>query len=220
MKEIQDFYKIQWAKPEDLISYSKNNKVHPEEQILRLVCSIQEFGFDVPCVVDVNKVLIKGEGRKQAAMKMGMKLIPYIVRDDLTPEQVIASRIADNASSSLDYNKDFLRFDLKTLEMKEFNLSTTALKYNDIQELLKDIPIDGVPDLKLDGFNGVPHFHGPSSSGEKPIVEPQPVKDLTPPKKEYEASTFENNEAKEESSDNFEHECPNCQHKFNSPATS
>jgi ParB-like chromosome segregation protein Spo0J len=48
-------------------------------------------------VVDEDDVIIKGHGRRLAAMELGMKLFPVIVRDDLTEAEKRASRLADKS---------------------------------------------------------------------------------------------------------------------------
>lgn len=64
-----------------------------------MAASIKEFGFKVPIVVDGENVIINGHTRLKAANKLGLKQVPVIVADDLTPEQVKAFRLADNKES-------------------------------------------------------------------------------------------------------------------------
>lgn len=81
---------------EEVKPYYRNTKVHSKSQIADIARSIRDFGFDQPVVVDQEMIIIKGHGRYYAAVKIGMKNIPTIKREDLTPAQVMASRIADN----------------------------------------------------------------------------------------------------------------------------
>lgn len=74
----------------------RNSKRHDQRQINALVNAIKAGGFDQPIVVDGEGVIIKGHGRRIAALQLKMEFVPVVVRDDLTPEQVQASRIADN----------------------------------------------------------------------------------------------------------------------------
>ncbi|WP_222104605.1 ParB/Srx family N-terminal domain-containing protein [Cupriavidus campinensis] len=76
--------------------YDLNAKIHDEAQVTRIAKSITDFGWDQPIVVDRHGVIIKGHGRRLAAIKLGMPKVPVWVRDDLTDEQVRASRLADN----------------------------------------------------------------------------------------------------------------------------
>ena len=58
-------------------------------------------GFDQPIVVDKDHVIIKGHGRRLAALELKMDVVPVVVRADLSPEQCMASRIADNHVQSM-----------------------------------------------------------------------------------------------------------------------
>lgn len=137
-----DEMKVKYDKPENLKPYANNNKYHSDEQILRLASSISEFGFDVPIVVDKNNVIIKGAGRREAALKLKLKRVPVIIADYLTEAQVIASRIADNKTSSNDYNMDAIKFDLGILNRAEYNINLAGLEPLDLEMLMKENVID------------------------------------------------------------------------------
>jgi len=65
-------------------------------------------------------VVIKGHGRLLAAKALKLTEVPVIVRDDLTPQQVKASRIADNKVSQLTIMDDeMLLLEIEELEMFE-----------------------------------------------------------------------------------------------------
>jgi hypothetical protein len=107
---------------------------HPEDQVDRLASIIADSGFDVPIVVDKNKVIIKGHGRQLAAKKLGLEKVSVIVRDDLTPNQVKAMRISDNAiayKSSI--NQDNLKLELSYLKDEGFDLGLTGYNDDEIQ---------------------------------------------------------------------------------------
>ena len=96
--------------------YELNVKKHEREQVARICESINKFGFDVPIVVDKHGVIIKGHGRRLAAIELGMKEVPVIVRDDLTPEQVRAARLADNRVAQGDIDSEILKMELEGIE--------------------------------------------------------------------------------------------------------
>ena len=48
-----------------LKEYSKNNKIHTEEQISLLVQIIDKFGFTTPLLIDKEYNIIAGHGRKK-----------------------------------------------------------------------------------------------------------------------------------------------------------
>ena len=92
---------IKIVKVKDLKEYSKNNKIHPEEQISLLVQMIDKFGFTTPLLIDKDNVLIAGHGRKLAAEKLGLKELPCLIIDDLSENEIKALRIADNRIGEL-----------------------------------------------------------------------------------------------------------------------
>jgi hypothetical protein len=132
-------YEIIYLNPNDLIDYEYNNKIHSEAQINLLAELIKEVGFDVPVVADENKVIIKGHCRKYAAIKLGMKLVPCIVRDDIPEEIKRLARIADNKipeNSTWDYGN--LREEINYLKEMDIDLNLTGFNENDIL-LITDI---------------------------------------------------------------------------------
>lgn len=96
--------------------YELNAKIHDPKQVERIAKSISEFGWDQPIVVDATGTIIKGHGRRLAALKLGLTRIPVWVRDDLTPEQVRASRLADNRVAVGDIDSSILQKELEGLE--------------------------------------------------------------------------------------------------------
>lgn len=82
-------------KVKELIPYEKNPRKN-DEAVKYVKASIEQFGFKVPIVIDANNIIVAGHTRLKAAKELGMKEVPCIVADDLTPEQVRAFRLADN----------------------------------------------------------------------------------------------------------------------------
>lgn len=132
--------KIEIVPIEKIQPYELNAKIHDEQQVNRIAESIKQFGFDQPIVVDKNYVIIKGHGRRLASIKLGIERVPVLVRDDLTEEQVRASRLSDNRVaigdidgeifqqelSSLDYSLDGI-FDSKELDFFSFDMAEMNL---------------------------------------------------------------------------------------------
>jgi hypothetical protein len=110
----------------ELVFYEKNAKKHPPEQIIQLADIIREVGFKVPVVIDKNNVIVSGHGRVQAAKQLGLKEIPVIVADDLTPTQVKAYRLADNKIAESGVNKSMIIDELEELKMEGFDISLTG----------------------------------------------------------------------------------------------
>ncbi len=97
---------------DNLIPFEANSKKHPPEQVAQIAQSIARFGFDQPIVVDKHGVIIKGHGRRLGAKHLNLKQVPVLVRDDLTPEQVKAARLADNRVAISDIDPELLRVEL------------------------------------------------------------------------------------------------------------
>jgi ParB-like chromosome segregation protein Spo0J len=111
---------IQVWSVEDVKPYEANAKKHPPEQIRRIAKSIKEFGWTQAISVDKDGVIIAGHGRRLAAMELGLKQVPVWVRDDLTPEQVRAARLADNRVAESEIDTNLLQAELRALD---FDLS-------------------------------------------------------------------------------------------------
>jgi ParB-like chromosome segregation protein Spo0J len=109
-----------------VIPFANNAKKHPIEQIDKLVSMIAEYGFDVPIVVDGDGVIIKGHGRLQAFKKLNAVTVPVVVRNDLTPAQVKAARIADNKIAESEWDLDLLKLELEELNELDFDLDLTG----------------------------------------------------------------------------------------------
>jgi hypothetical protein len=86
MKTMSDL-KVELWDIERVKPYPKNTKLHPDEQIERLSRTISRFGWDQPIVVDKHGVIIKGHGRRLAALKLGLKKVPVCVRRDLSQDE-------------------------------------------------------------------------------------------------------------------------------------
>lgn len=144
---------IQHVPIDTVIPYANNAKKHTVEQIDKLASMIAEYGHDVPIVIDGDNVIIKGHGRFLACKKLGMETVPVIVRDDLTPAQVKAARIADNKIAESEWDEDLLRLELSELDDLGFDLDLTGFDDfdlgefdDDVTSLDDDADLDSVPE--------------------------------------------------------------------------
>ena len=113
--------KIIFKAPSELIPY-KNNPRKNEDAIDKVATSISEFGFKQPIVVDKNNIIIVGHTRWKAALKLGLKEVPVIIADDLTPAQAKAYRIADNKTN--EYSTwDYENLETELDELKDFDIN-------------------------------------------------------------------------------------------------
>jgi len=82
----------------DLKPYEKNPRKN-DASVPKVMESIKQFGFKVPIVIDKDNVIVTGHTRFKASQKLGLKTVPCVIADDLTPEQIKAYRLADNKVS-------------------------------------------------------------------------------------------------------------------------
>lgn len=108
--------KIELIDLEKLVPYELNSKIHDDAQVKKIAESIKQFGWDQPIVVDKDMVIIKGHGRSLAAKLLGVKQVPVLVRDDLTPDQVRAARLADNRVAVGGIDTELLKQELAALD--------------------------------------------------------------------------------------------------------
>lgn len=118
MKKLEIIYK----KIEELKAY-ENNPRENEDAIKYVKESISEFGFQVPCIIDTNNVIVCGHTRVAAAKELEMEEVPCIVADDLTEEQLKVFRIADNkVAEKSEWDTKKLFEELNALEV-DFDMS-------------------------------------------------------------------------------------------------
>lgn len=106
---------------EEIQPYSKNAKKHDARQIKNVAESIKQYGFVQPVVVDKNNVIVIGHCRALAAKKLGIKEVPCVCVDDLTPKQVNALRLVDNKSNESEWDFDLLKYELPELDLAAFD---------------------------------------------------------------------------------------------------
>jgi len=119
--------KIIWANSKDLKPYPGIAKIHTPQQISLLGESMLTNGFMNPIIVDGGNVIIAGHGRHAAAKQIGLEEVPTICADHLTPEQVMAYRLADNKLAELaQWDNNLLAIELKqiSIETPELIIST------------------------------------------------------------------------------------------------
>jgi hypothetical protein len=122
--------KIELWSVDRVTPHPKNPKKHPESQVATLAEAIKKFGWDQPIVVDRDGVIIKGHGRRLAAIKLGLKEVPVLLRADLSPEEADAARVSDNYAVSNDYDQDLMRELLRDLRPQlEGIVSTKELDF-------------------------------------------------------------------------------------------
>jgi hypothetical protein len=135
----QEKMKIELWPIDKVKPYSGNLRKISQAAIDKVVLSIREYGFRQPMVTDPDGVLIVGERRRLAALKMKLEFVPVHVADNLTPEQIRGYRLMDNRShQDTDWIPDKLRAEIVSLDAAKFPLHFTGFLRREIDELLVD----------------------------------------------------------------------------------
>ena len=140
--------KIIDKKLSELTPYANNPRLN-DGAVDAVAASIKAFGFKVPIIIDKDGVIVAGHTRLKAAQKLGMKTVPCIVADDLTPEQIKAFRLADNKVGEL-AGWDFEKLDL---ELEELDFDMTPFGFDEEVDEASANDIDGAGEISTDDFN-------------------------------------------------------------------
>lgn len=130
-------YKIEYLPIEVLRNYPGNSRTHDVEQIEKIIRSIREFGWTNPILIDDENMILAGHGRKEAALAMGMRMVPCLRLMGLDEEQKRAYVLADNRlAEDAGWDQTLLRLELADLDMTGFDLSLTGFSEDEIKDLL------------------------------------------------------------------------------------
>jgi ParB-like chromosome segregation protein Spo0J len=130
---------IQWLDPKSLTPYARNAKIHSTEQIDRIAGQIHAVGWTQPIVVDKDKVIIAGHGRREAAIRLNLDKVPVFIAEHLTEYEAMAARIADNKVSGNEYDNEMLKFDIGTLQLHEVDLKLTGMDEIELKDFTKEL---------------------------------------------------------------------------------
>lgn len=131
---------IQYLDPHILEPYQNNARRHPERQVEALALAITEFGFDQPIVVGPDMVIIKGHGRLQAALKLGLTTVPVVVRE-ITDNEARLLRVADNEAVSDQWDLTALQGEMAMLGDLGFNMQLTGFSMEEVETILAELPV-------------------------------------------------------------------------------
>ena len=129
----------------DLIPYDKNPRKN-EGAIEYVKNSIEQFGFKVPIVIDKNNVIVCGHTRYIAAKQLELDVVPCVIADDLTDEQIAAYRLADNKVAEFsDWDMSLLNEELDKL--LDFDMS--AFGFFDDEEEEEEQEEEIIPEVEF-----------------------------------------------------------------------
>ncbi len=122
-----------------IVPYENNPRTN-EKTVQRVIDSIQNFGWQVPIVVDEEFIILAGHTRLKAAKLMNLDVVPVKVAKGLTESQKTAFRIMDNKAqefSSWDSTQLAVEFD-KLVE-GDFDLKLTGFDFEEIQKINSEL---------------------------------------------------------------------------------
>lgn len=134
----------------ELAAYEANARTHPEDQIASLVAIIANSGFTNPLLIEDDGTIIAGHGRLEAATRLGMVEVPCVRVSGLSPAQIKALRISDNAVGLRSaWDSDLLALEVAELaEIADFDLGTLGLGGDELDGLLGGpAPLDEMPTI-------------------------------------------------------------------------
>ena len=138
-------------RPIESIQEYKGNPRDNDGAVDSVAESIKLFGFKIPIIIDSEGVIVCGHTRIKAARKIGLKSVPCIIADDLTPDQLKAFRLADNKTAELaDWDIEKLLAELKDIDV---NMEPFGFSEEEIQGLADkvfDIKDDDAPEVDME----------------------------------------------------------------------
>lgn len=149
---------------QDLKPNPRNPNVHGENQIKLLGDIIINAGWRQPITVSKRSgLIVKGHGRRLAAMLKGLKYAPVDFQDYASEEEEHADLIADNRIAELaEMDAEKLSDLLRELDgIDDFNIDLTGFDETSLLDLLgeqhspEDIEEDEVPELESNVFSKV-----------------------------------------------------------------
>ena len=127
-----DDIQIQMLSIADITPY-ENNPRRNDDAVNYVAESIKQFGFKQPIVIDRNNVIVAGHTRYKAAKKLRKRLVPCVIADDLTDEQVKAYRLADNKVAELaEWDFDILDSELESI--LDIDMSDFGFEFDDMDD--------------------------------------------------------------------------------------
>jgi len=108
----------------------RETRKHPPSQLRKLQASIEQFGFVLPVVIDVDSRVIAGWGLVVAAKRLGLTEVPAVTITDLDEAKLRMLRLSLNRLG----------------EDSSWNVDALKLEFSDILE------ISGETDLRISGF--------------------------------------------------------------------
>ncbi|GCB06760.1 DNA methyltransferase [Ralstonia sp. SET104] len=156
---------ISYRPPEALRADPLNARLHNPRQLRHLAESIQSFGFNVPILIDADDRVLAGHARLLAARELGLRQVPTVRLEHLSPEQARAFQIADNRLTDLStWDERLLAEQLQELAAVDldFSIEATGFSMGEIDLRIEGLaeadpadPADSPPELEAQSVSVV-----------------------------------------------------------------
>ena len=157
MSDLISYTDLERLPPGDLVPYGRNSRTHSPEQVEQIVASIKEFGFTNPILIAEDDTIIAGHGRVQAAVAMGMDVVPCLRLSGLSDEQCRAYIIADNKlAENAGWDDELLRLELGELRDLGYDIDVVGFDRAELDELF--LETDGLEEEGNTDDDEIPAF--------------------------------------------------------------
>lgn len=131
--------------------YALNPRTHPVEQITMLAEMMKRYGVDQPIVVDNEGVILKGHGRRLAALSAGFERYPVVIHRGLSDDEKRAMRIEDNQTILLaGWDEDLLRQEIMELNQADYPVELLGFSQADLAKYLQPPELPADPDAVVE----------------------------------------------------------------------
>jgi ParB-like chromosome segregation protein Spo0J len=153
--KVAEIGRVEKMSVKDITPYEKNPRKIPDRAIEIVAESLKRFGWQQPIIVDKERVIVAGHTRLLAAQRVGEEIVPVIIAENLSDDEIRAFRIADNRTH------DFTSWDYPELIAELDSLPdgfADVLALEDWQSIIdkfeEDFDIDVPDDVRADAEGG------------------------------------------------------------------
>lgn len=125
--------RIEMIDPTDLVPNPSNPRKHSPKQIQQIGASIKRFGFLIPIIIDEDRMILAGHGRREAAISLGLTQVPTIEAQFLTEADKRAFALAENRIAELsEWDEDLLKIELEHLFELNYDIDIAGFGLGDL----------------------------------------------------------------------------------------
>ncbi len=117
--------------------YAHNARTHSKKQVAQIARSIERFGFTNPVLVSDDLEIIAGHGRVEAAKLLGLKTVPTLALNHLSPTERRAYVLSDNKLAlNAGWDQDILAIELQALIDLDFDVDLTGFAIAEVDQVI------------------------------------------------------------------------------------